>query len=667
MLDPRSPVKLRDCEFIGGGGDGGDGDGDEEEDGAFGGGGLSVLIDGRHVEPVYTTTTSSTSWAFTDTTSTTNFRRGLESDGEEDWRVQFSDYADMETAWYDGAPRTRARLLTGAQERTTVSIDGCSFANNTGNATIFVTSYRSEASGEENDEDETRQHSVRLELRDTTFENEDMATAVVHGDGAYVSMRGCAFEFGGPSGPALNVIGGGTLRLENTRFYNNGEAEEGDEDGTAPRYDEVVLGPDSVLHGNSGGNCAFGTPDSGCSGVMFLGGECDTFGEACSTPAPTDGPTFAPTAVPSGSPSSMPSASARPSDQPSAIPSTTGSPTSSVSPSILPSSMPSSSPRPSSLPSLPPSRTTSPSSSGEPTTETPQPTDEPTTPPPTDEPSKGPTDEPTITPEIITEITEVTISASVTLADVQSTGSEEDALIGLVQTLAAVFVEVVSGGLGDDRQLADLTITAVNGQPVGMRKLRGGSGRPRQGLEDLRVDFVTIIEETETCTSARGECDRDSVGMSDEEVGAEVFTKVLESINLSVEDDTDNGFLGRLKREAASSGTSQKFENASVGSVTLDEEVGIRTDFPTASPAAPPRQETEVVSCRTSIRNSVSGSSGRMRTSTRDSVSDNSGRTRIRCHSDREKKRKKKKKKKSKVGKTDKKNAKSAKTSPSED
>jgi len=68
MLDPRSPVKLRDCEFIGGGGDGGDGDGDEEEDGAFGGGGLSVLIDGRHVEPVYTTTTSSTSWAFTDTT-----------------------------------------------------------------------------------------------------------------------------------------------------------------------------------------------------------------------------------------------------------------------------------------------------------------------------------------------------------------------------------------------------------------------------------------------------------------------------------------------------------------------------------------------------------------------------------------------------------------------
>lgn len=173
--------------------------------------------------------------------------------------------------------------------------------NNTGNATIFVTSYRSEASdGEENDdEDETRQHSVRLELRDTTFENEDMATAVVHGDGAYVSMRGCAFEFGGPSGPALNVIGGGTLRLENTRFYNNGEAEEGDEDGTAPRYDEVVLGPDSVLHGNSGGNCAFGTPDSGCSGVMFSGGECDTFGEACSTPAPTDGPTFAPTAVPS--------------------------------------------------------------------------------------------------------------------------------------------------------------------------------------------------------------------------------------------------------------------------------------------------------------------------------------------------------------------------------
>jgi len=146
---------------------------------------------------------------------------------------------------------------------------------------------------------------------------------------------------------------------------------------------------------------------------------------------------------------------------------------------------------------------------------------------------------------------------------------------------------------------------------------------------------------------------------------------VLESINLSVEDDTDNGFLGRLKREAASSGTSQKFENASVGSVTLDEEVDvsswIRTDFPTASPAAPPRQETEVVSCRTSIRNSVSGSSGRMRTSTRDSVSDNSGRTRIRCHSDREKKRKKKKKKKSKVGKTDKKNAKSAKTSPSED
>ncbi|EJK44941.1 hypothetical protein THAOC_36481, partial [Thalassiosira oceanica] len=121
---------------------------------------------------------------------------------------------------------------------------------------------------------------------------------------------------------------------------------------------------------------------------------------------------------------------------------------------------------------------------------------------------------------------------------------------------------------------------------------------------------------------------------------------------------TDTTLPAQLKREAASSGTSQKFENASVGSVTLDEEVGIRTDFPTASPAAPPRQETEVVSCRTSIRNSVSGSSGRMRTSTRDSVSDNSGRTRS---------KNKNKNKKSKVGKTDKKNAKSAKTSPSED
>ena len=124
-------------------------------------------------------------------------------------------------------------------------------------------------------------------------------------------------------------------------------------------------------------------------------------------------------------------------------------------------------------------------------------------------------------PEIITEITEVTISASVTLENVQSTATEEDALVGLVQTLTAVLVEVISGDLGYDQELVDLTITAVNGQPVGTRKLRGGSGRSLQGVEDLSVDFVTIVEEIETCSSARGEGDKDSIGRSDEEVGAE--------------------------------------------------------------------------------------------------------------------------------------------------
>jgi len=103
---------------------------------------------------------------------------------------------------------------------------------------------------------------------------------------------------------------------------------------------------------------------------------------------------------------------------------------------------------------------------------------------------------------------------------------------------------------------------------------------------------------------------------------------VLESVNSAVEDETDNGFIGKVKWEAASSGTSQEFENASVGSVTFEEEVDvtskIKTDSPTTSPAATPR-ETEVVSCRAATRVIASGSSGRVR---------------IRCHSDRRRRRK---------------------------
>ena len=118
---------------------------------------------------------------------------------------------------------------------------------------------------------------------------------------------------------------------------------------------------------------------------------------------------------------------------------------------------------------------------------------------------------------------------------------------------------------------------------------------------------------------------------------------MLESVNSAVEDETDNGIIGKVKWEAASSGTSQEFENASVGSVTFEsqefenasvgsvtfeEEVDvtskIKTDSPTTSPAATPR-ETEVVSCRAATRVIASGSSGRVR---------------IRCHSDRRRRRK---------------------------
>ena len=194
--------------------------------------------------------------------------------------------------------------------------------------------------------------------------------------------------------------------------------------------------------------------------------------------------------------------------------------------------------------------------------------------------------------EIIAEVTEVTVEASLTLINVNMGNTDEEEV---VDTLKPVLMEVVSNALTESQVLIEVEITAINGQQINsVRRLQQA-----QEVGVLRADFLTVVEETETCAAHDGECDGD-VGQPDQEVGDSsksfteidichfhsltcstqillslVLSRVTDSIGNSMENKTNEGFLGRVRHQSQSRGIAAVFENSSVNSIEFKEEVSV--------------------------------------------------------------------------------------------